>query len=227
MYSLSTLTTFAVAATFVGPLLRPVDAAFTAARMTYYDTEVGLGSCGYQNRNSEYVVAMNVAQYKLNQCNTKICISYKGKSVEAKVVDLCPSCAFGNLDLTDSLFKRFEDLSVGVIRGATWDWGGCGSSVPPVLPVPPQPSPTKPKKKTTTTKKTSTKKTTTTKKPKKTPKARNPYNRFRILEAAATPAPEAEVQDIEVPPVEPMTGPAVEDIVAPQPTPGPEAFMVL
>ncbi|KAI9362901.1 RlpA-like double-psi beta-barrel-protein domain-containing protein-containing protein, partial [Zopfochytrium polystomum] len=89
--------------------------------MTYFNTEAGLGSCGIQSKNSDYIVAMNYPMYKKSDCFTQICISYGGKSITATIVDLCPGCPYGGLDATDSLFLQFRPLEVGVFT-MSWDY---------------------------------------------------------------------------------------------------------
>ncbi|EIM90924.1 uncharacterized protein STEHIDRAFT_49221 [Stereum hirsutum FP-91666 SS1] len=52
-------------------------------------------------------------------CGDSITISYQGKSTSATIVDECPGCPYGGLDLSPSLFSYFADESVGVIYA---DW---------------------------------------------------------------------------------------------------------
>ncbi|KAL1405503.1 hypothetical protein Q8F55_009139 [Vanrija albida] len=112
---------------------------------TYY--EVGLGACGHTNSGTEYVVAMNAAQYAGGSlCGQTVTISANGRSAQATVVDLCPGCAFGALDLSESLFTFFNPTSVGRF---TIDWtlgggggGGGGGEQKPSPSPEPQPQPT-------------------------------------------------------------------------------------
>ncbi|KAI3325943.1 RlpA-like double-psi beta-barrel-protein domain-containing protein-containing protein [Xylariaceae sp. AK1471] len=78
--------------------------------ITYY--EPGLGACGWTNSDSEYVVALSPSQYSGN-CGKTITITKDGKKVGAKVVDLCPGCASGAIDVSSTTFKQLVDLSVG------------------------------------------------------------------------------------------------------------------
>ncbi|KAG8699348.1 hypothetical protein FRC11_013762, partial [Ceratobasidium sp. 423] len=92
---------------------------------TYFNA--GLGACGGTNGNSEHVVALNVPTNicTLQQwngganCWRGITIQAYGKQVNAAIVDQCPGCGYGSLDLTPSLFEVFTDLSVGRF-GITW-----------------------------------------------------------------------------------------------------------
>ncbi|CAO3699284.1 hypothetical protein G6F70_004660 [Rhizopus microsporus] len=88
---------------------------------TYYD--VGPGSCGQTNSNSEMVVAVNKEQMANGgnpnsnpKCNKKVkIVGPSGKSATARVVDTCPGCDSGSLDMSPALFKKVcGDLGLGV-----------------------------------------------------------------------------------------------------------------
>lgn len=77
--------------------------------------------------DSDYIVALNAAQYGSGgYCNQGITITYNGKSVGATIVDMCPGCAYGSLDMSPALFKEFADESVGTFQ-MTWDFGSSNS----------------------------------------------------------------------------------------------------
>ncbi|KAI8948454.1 RlpA-like double-psi beta-barrel-protein domain-containing protein-containing protein [Xylaria longipes] len=78
--------------------------------ITYYAP--GLGACGETNSDSEAVVAMSPAQYTGN-CGKSITITKGGKTAKAKVVDKCPACASGSIDVSSTVFQSLVDLSVG------------------------------------------------------------------------------------------------------------------
>ncbi|KAJ3566322.1 hypothetical protein NP233_g7078 [Leucocoprinus birnbaumii] len=102
---------------------------FSNARWTFY--AVGLGACGKTNVPSDFIVALNSAQfgggYPGPQCFKTISMSYNGKTATAQIMDECPGCPYGGLDLSEGLFKHFAAESVGVIYG-TWSFtsGGGG-----------------------------------------------------------------------------------------------------
>lgn len=81
-----------------------------SGRMTYYYP--GLGACGETNNNNDAVAAVSSAKVAT--------IHYNGKSTTARVVDLCPSCATGNIDVSPSVFQALSDLSAGSID-VTWE----------------------------------------------------------------------------------------------------------
>ncbi|KAI0521396.1 RlpA-like double-psi beta-barrel-protein domain-containing protein-containing protein [Xylaria bambusicola] len=79
--------------------------------MTWFDP--GLGACGATNGPNDFIVAMSPGEMK---CGTNIKINYKGKSATAKIVDKCPGCAGGSIDVSPAVFKVFADLGVGRIH---------------------------------------------------------------------------------------------------------------
>jgi len=84
-----------------------------------------LGACGTTFTDSDFVVALNEADFDAaNHCYANITISYGGKSTEAQIVDLCPGCPPHGLDLTSGLFSYFAPTSLGVLYGEwTYDSG--------------------------------------------------------------------------------------------------------
>jgi expansin (peptidoglycan-binding protein) len=92
--------------------------ASLAGDITYY--EPGLGACGWTNSDSEYVVALSPSQYG-GSCGKMISIAKDGKTVQAKVVDLCPGCASGAIDVSSTAFRALADLSVGRTK-CTWSF---------------------------------------------------------------------------------------------------------
>ncbi|KAJ2911941.1 hypothetical protein MD484_g8473, partial [Candolleomyces efflorescens] len=135
------------------------------SRWSWYDTQTGnAGSCGRMLRNSEFVVAMNVPQYRAGNCFKFITLSWRGKTTRAQIVDMCPGCPYGGLDLSPSLFQFFTGLGTGIISDGTWWFEGDGPAPPPPPPTTtrttsrwtPPPTPT-----STTTRRTTTRTSTT------------------------------------------------------------------
>lgn len=109
------------------------------ARLTFF--QPGLGACGSTNGPGDFIVALNSPQYAGGQhCHEMITITFKGKSTQAQIMDECPGCPFGGLDLTPSLFEFFASKDDGVIE-ASWNFGGHEQ---PAKPPPPaaKPKPT-------------------------------------------------------------------------------------
>ncbi|KAI7961017.1 hypothetical protein MJO28_001506 [Puccinia striiformis f. sp. tritici] len=82
------------------------------------------GACGDTNSKSDYIVAMNYAQYNNGSpCHKVVVIKNKAnnKVVKAKVTDECPGCPYGSLDLSPAAFKALGNLDTGVLP-ISWDW---------------------------------------------------------------------------------------------------------
>ena len=53
-------------------------------------------------------------------CGRKLKVTKGKKSIVATVVDTCPGCAPGSLDLTPAAFRKLAPLSVGRLHGIKW-----------------------------------------------------------------------------------------------------------
>lgn len=117
--------------------------SFDNARLTFYD--VGLGSCGQYSQPSDFIVALNSAQYGDGypgpNCFKSITITCNGKSTGATILDECPGCPYGGLDLSTGLFDFFADPSVGVLY-CSWDFDGDAPAPTSTSAPPPPPPPT-------------------------------------------------------------------------------------
>ncbi|EPQ53553.1 hypothetical protein GLOTRDRAFT_130898 [Gloeophyllum trabeum ATCC 11539] len=100
-----------------------LDKRVNNARMTYYN--VGLGACGITNQPTDFVVALDATDfgsgYPGPHCFQHISITANGKTATAEIVDKCPGCPVGGLDLSEGLFSFFAPLSTGVIYGS-WNY---------------------------------------------------------------------------------------------------------
>lgn len=107
------------------------------ARWSFYNVETGnAGSCGQFHQNSDFTVAMNIAQMnKGSMCFKTIRMTYGGKTTIATVSDTCPGCPPNGLDLTEGLFAFFAPASVGIIYG-TWEFTDAAPAAPPPAPKP-------------------------------------------------------------------------------------------
>ncbi|KAG2203692.1 hypothetical protein INT46_001722 [Mucor plumbeus] len=93
---------------------------------TYYGT--GLGSCGWTSKDSEYIVALNHGQMangansnKNPNCGRSITATGPKGSVTVKIVDTCPGCANGDLDLSPAAFAKIADMAAGRVP-VSWSW---------------------------------------------------------------------------------------------------------
>lgn len=112
------LVIMAFAALFVSVQAAPIEARGSmSGQATYYD--VGLGSCGDTNSNSEMVAALSGDIMSSKYCGKSITVKGGSGSVTVKVVDTCPGCDKGSVDLSPAAFKKLGPLSKGVIP-ITW-----------------------------------------------------------------------------------------------------------
>ncbi|KAI0848032.1 RlpA-like double-psi beta-barrel-protein domain-containing protein-containing protein [Daldinia vernicosa] len=85
--------------------------------MTYYAP--GLGACGNVNTESDAVVAVSSSQD--GNCGRTINISYNGKTASATIVDECPGCPVGSIDVSPVVFEQLESLDAGRVQ-VTWEY---------------------------------------------------------------------------------------------------------
>ncbi|KAI8374493.1 RlpA-like double-psi beta-barrel-protein domain-containing protein-containing protein [Radiomyces spectabilis] len=81
---------------------------------TFYN--VGMGSCGKKNKDSQMVAALSGQLMDENDyCGKKIKASTKHGSVTVTVVDTCPECDKHDIDFSPAAFKKLGDLNDGVL----------------------------------------------------------------------------------------------------------------
>jgi expansin len=83
---------------------------------TYYVTR-GIGNCSYPSRPADGLfVALPPSEYaRAAGCGGYLEVSGPDGSVLVKVVDQCPGCAAGHIDLSATAFARLAPLSAGRI----------------------------------------------------------------------------------------------------------------
>ncbi|KAI0313053.1 RlpA-like double-psi beta-barrel-protein domain-containing protein-containing protein, partial [Amylostereum chailletii] len=85
----------------------------------------GLGNCGWTNSENDLIVAMSKEFYDANDganCGQKLSITWGGVTETATMVDSCPGCSYGDLDMSPALFRKFAEESVGVLDSLTWNF---------------------------------------------------------------------------------------------------------
>ncbi|MEV0241587.1 RlpA-like double-psi beta-barrel domain-containing protein [Streptomyces sp. NPDC050674] len=82
-----------------------------SGQATYYD--VGLGACGSIHKNTDFVAALNMAQYSGDLCGRTLRVTGPDGQVDVTVVDSCPGCGHGDLDLSPAAFQKIAPLSAG------------------------------------------------------------------------------------------------------------------
>ncbi|RKP13781.1 RlpA-like double-psi beta-barrel-protein domain-containing protein-containing protein, partial [Piptocephalis cylindrospora] len=93
---------------------------------TYYSPGQGLGSCGETHQDTEMVAALNAPQYgsfanpnASPVCGACVVVTGPKGTVKVKIVDRCPVCKSGDLDLSPAAFNRIADPAQGRVR-VTW-----------------------------------------------------------------------------------------------------------
>lgn len=87
---------------------------------------VGEGNCGKWNVDSDHIVAVPKSLYDQNKgsnCGQYVRITNRdtGKTVYGLTRDSCPSCGWGDLDMSPSLFEELAPLSKGVVN-ISWNF---------------------------------------------------------------------------------------------------------
>ncbi|OBZ68318.1 Papain inhibitor [Grifola frondosa] len=92
-----------------------------SGQATYF--EPGLGACGAYSQPTDLIVALSPSEYVGGaHCYQHIGVNYNGNFVDATVVDECPGCASGSIDLSPSAFEQLAPLSAGRLYGVSWNY---------------------------------------------------------------------------------------------------------
>ncbi|KAG2225605.1 hypothetical protein INT45_013716 [Circinella minor] len=93
---------------------------------TFYT--VGLGSCGTDDTDSDLVAALNAPQMgnsanpnSNKNCGRKARVKGPKGTVTVKIVDTCPPCQKGDLDLSPAAFGKIADFDDGRVN-IQWSW---------------------------------------------------------------------------------------------------------
>lgn len=89
-----------------------------------------MGSCGLDNGKDEHVVAINHGDManSANPNANPYCDKYiniydeSGNRVQVKIVDTCPVCEPGAIDVTEPVFKLVRPNGDGRVHDVKWDW---------------------------------------------------------------------------------------------------------
>jgi expansin (peptidoglycan-binding protein) len=87
---------------------------------TYY-AATGAGACSFDpSPNDLMVAAMNAVEYNnAAYCGAFIQVNGRKGTVTVRIVDLCPECLAGHLDLSREAFAQIDDLPLGRVP-ITW-----------------------------------------------------------------------------------------------------------
>ena len=131
-----TTTTPAAAAAPSPPPAAPASGGIMSGTgdLTFYDVGMGIGCCGMPKASpGDHVVAVAApnmqAGYSGNPNNNPLCgksitITYNGVSATGMIYDCCPTCNYGDVDLSTGFFDHFGTQAQGRLSGATWSITG-------------------------------------------------------------------------------------------------------
>lgn len=100
-------------------------------KATYYNEADGGGACSFDPIPGDLLVgAMNVVDYQsAAACGTCAAIDGPDGSVTVRIVDLCPGCGEGHIDLSPEAFSQIAALELGVVE-TTWRYVACDGAGP-------------------------------------------------------------------------------------------------
>ncbi len=101
-----------------------------AGEGTFYGAD-GSGNCSFPpSPDNLMVAAMNEADYLGSQaCGACVAVDGPLGSVTVRIVDRCPGCAPGDIDLSESAFAMIADPVDGRVP-ITWQYTDCGLATP-------------------------------------------------------------------------------------------------
>ena len=110
------------------------DAEQHTGEATYYDFADGSGNCGFPaTPNDLMVAAMNHTDYAGSAaCGSCVEITGPNGSVKVRIVDRCPECPQGDIDLSPEAFEQIAELSAGRVP-ITWQYVACDVMGPVVF----------------------------------------------------------------------------------------------
>ena len=102
----------------------PAAPAAATGEGTYYAAD-GTGSCSFEASSDHMVAALNAADYDhAAWCGACLAVTGPMGTIMVRVVDQCPGCAHGDLDLSKEAFAAIAPLSAGRVP-ITWELAEC------------------------------------------------------------------------------------------------------
>jgi expansin (peptidoglycan-binding protein) len=85
---------------------------------TYYDWADGSGNCSFDPTPADLMVgAMNESQYGMAElCGAYVELTGPNGTITVRIVDRCPECRPGDIDLSPAAFERIAPLVQGRVR---------------------------------------------------------------------------------------------------------------
>jgi expansin len=94
---------------------------------TYYDAD-GTGACSFDATSDLDVAAIDMPEWNGSApCGECVAVAGPKGDVTVRIVDLCPGCETGHLDLSMSAFAKIADVSAGRVP-ITWHVVPCAVS---------------------------------------------------------------------------------------------------
>ncbi len=101
-------------------MLKKRNTVYTDGKMTFYSGDsLSNPACGGPTPTDDSLIVA-VPQYSPAKCGDVIRIHWKGKTVEATVVDYCGGCGAHDIDATKHVFSQLDSLDEGVLQGIHW-----------------------------------------------------------------------------------------------------------
>ena len=98
---------------------------------TFYDFADGSGACGFPATPDDLMIgAMNAADFgNSDPCGACAHVVGPDGEIDICIVDLCPDCAQGNIDLSPTAFAKIAKLETGRVP-ISWQYVACNVNGP-------------------------------------------------------------------------------------------------
>ncbi len=98
---------------------------------TYYTFANGTGACSFDATPNDLMIgAMNATDFAgSGACGGCVHLQGSSAAITIRVVDLCPDCPAGNIDLSPEAFAKIADLPTGRVP-ISWQYVPCAVSGP-------------------------------------------------------------------------------------------------
>jgi expansin len=117
-----------------GPITCAADDQLHTGEATYYTFADGTGNCGFDATPDDLMIgAMNHTDYAASAvCGACVLLTGPNASITIRIVDQCPECPAGNIDLSPEAFEQIAALEAGRVP-ISWQYVSCTVSGPIVF----------------------------------------------------------------------------------------------